>query len=201
MSITNPILTGFAPDPALIRVGDTYVLANSTFDWWPAVNLHVSRDLANWTAVRSPIREARQLDLRGVASSFGVWAPDISYAHGRYWLVATNVKSVHASFTDRTTTYLCGSVPVPEGTRTVRLRTRIRTSRYTYDYAFDDGPWQETGTWPDARILSDDYAWQHGRGFFTGATVGLCTVDMSGYRASATFTGFDYRPEAGEVRP
>lgn len=541
MPITNPVITGSAPDPALIRVDDTYVLANSTFDWWPAVNLHVSRDLANWTAVRSPIRESRQLDLRGIASSFGVWAPDISHAHGLYWLVVTNVKSVHASFTDctnylftcptldgewdgpypldgvgfdarlfhdtdgrtylvqqtcdfredrppfagvtlteldrgrlrlkphtqriiwagsaagsvegphlyhigdwyylfcaeggtgwehrvsvarsrtldagsfeecpgnplltsaddptlplqkqghaslvdtpdgdwyiaylcarpwhadddgtdcrgwctlgretalqriewavdgwpqvvggrhgrlevevshepveqhlpgavhddfteptldvawktprvpfdarmgtvgggklvlhgqgspadafdlsmvarpwrhfafdaevtlafepwnfqqmaglanyygntlwswiyltwddvhgrpslevcvndddRTATYLRGSVPVPEGTRTVRLRTRVRTSAYTYDYAFDDGPWRETGTWLDARVLSDDHAWQRGRGFFTGAYVGLCAVDMSGYRAPATFTGFDYRPVAGEARP
>lgn len=100
MPIVNPILTGSHPDPALIRVGETYYLANSTFEWWPAVNIHQSRDLEHWEPVQSPIDRRSQLDLRGDPSGFGVWAPDLTYAHGRFWLVYTDVKSVNASFTD-----------------------------------------------------------------------------------------------------
>ena len=29
----NPIVSGFYPDPTVLRVGDTYWLANSTFGW------------------------------------------------------------------------------------------------------------------------------------------------------------------------
>ena len=31
--VKNPILRGFHPDPSLIRVGDDYYLATSTFEW------------------------------------------------------------------------------------------------------------------------------------------------------------------------
>ena len=40
MKISNPVLTGFHADPSMIRVGDTYYIANSTFEWFPGVRLH-----------------------------------------------------------------------------------------------------------------------------------------------------------------
>ena len=43
MKISNPVLTGFHADPSMIRVGDTYYIANSTFEWFPGVRLHESR--------------------------------------------------------------------------------------------------------------------------------------------------------------
>ena len=46
MKIVNPILRGFHPDPSLIRVDDTYYIASSTFEWWPGVRIHASKDLA-----------------------------------------------------------------------------------------------------------------------------------------------------------
>lgn len=33
------------PDPSIIRVDDTYYIANSTFEWFPGVRLHESKDL------------------------------------------------------------------------------------------------------------------------------------------------------------
>ena len=33
--IQNPILRGFNADPSIIRVEDTYYIANSTFEWFP----------------------------------------------------------------------------------------------------------------------------------------------------------------------
>ena len=36
--VKNPILRGFHPDPSLIRVGDDYYLATSTFEWAPGPN-------------------------------------------------------------------------------------------------------------------------------------------------------------------
>lgn len=46
--IQNPILKGFHPDPSTIRVGDDYYVATSTFEWWPGIRLHHSRDLIDF---------------------------------------------------------------------------------------------------------------------------------------------------------
>ena len=50
-TIQNPILRGFCPDPCMIRTGDDYYIATSTFEWWPCVNLYHSKDLAHWEPV------------------------------------------------------------------------------------------------------------------------------------------------------
>ncbi|WP_458462749.1 family 43 glycosylhydrolase, partial [Paenibacillus sp.] len=45
--ITNPILPGFHPDPSICRAGEDYYIATSTFDWFPGVRIHHSRDLVH----------------------------------------------------------------------------------------------------------------------------------------------------------
>jgi len=90
--IRNPILRGFNPDPSIVRVGDDYFIATSTFEWFPGVQIHHSRDLVNWRLVSRPLRRASQLNLRGDPDSCGVWAPDLTYADGRFYLVYTDVK-------------------------------------------------------------------------------------------------------------
>jgi xylan 1,4-beta-xylosidase len=92
MTIRNPILRGFNPDPSIVRVGDDYYLATSTFEWFPGVQIHHSRDLANWTLVGRPLTRPSQLDMRGNPDSCGVWAPDLTYTDGRFHLMYTDVK-------------------------------------------------------------------------------------------------------------
>ena len=57
--IQNPILKGFNPDPSILRVGDDYYIATSTFEWFPGVQIHHSRDLVNWRLL-TPAAAARQ---------------------------------------------------------------------------------------------------------------------------------------------
>jgi xylan 1,4-beta-xylosidase len=98
--IRNPILPGFNPDPSICRVGEDYYIATSTFEWYPGVQIHHSRDLVNWTLVRRPLERASQLDMRGNPDSCGVWAPCLSYADGLFWLVYTDVKRLDGNFKD-----------------------------------------------------------------------------------------------------
>jgi len=98
--IRNPILPGFNPDPSICRVGDDYYIATSTFEWYPGVQIHHSRDLVEWRLLTRPLNRASQLDLRGEPDSCGVWAPCLSYADGRFWLVYTDVKRFDGSFKD-----------------------------------------------------------------------------------------------------
>jgi xylan 1,4-beta-xylosidase len=90
--IRNPILRGFNPDPSIVRVGDDYYVATSTFEWFPGVQIHRSRDLVHWQLVARPLVRASQLDMRGDPDSCGVWAPCLTHADGRFYLVYTDVK-------------------------------------------------------------------------------------------------------------
>jgi len=92
MTIRNPILTGFNPDPSIVRVGDDYYIATSTFEWFPGVQIHHSRDLVHWRLLTRPLCRPSQLNLLGDPDSCGIWAPCLSYAEGLYWLIYTDVK-------------------------------------------------------------------------------------------------------------
>jgi xylan 1,4-beta-xylosidase len=92
-TITNPILPGFNPDPSIVRVGDDYYLATSTFEWFPGVQIHHSKDLLHGRVVAHPLNRLSQLDLRGAPSSGGVWAPCLTYCDGLFYLIYTDVKA------------------------------------------------------------------------------------------------------------
>lgn len=98
--IRNPILPGFNPDPSICRVGEDYYIATSTFEWYPGVQIHHSRDLVNWTLVARPLNRAALLDMRGNPDSCGIWAPCLSHADGKFWLVYTDVKRLDGAFKD-----------------------------------------------------------------------------------------------------
>ena len=92
-AIRNPILPGFNPDPSILRVGRDYYIATSTFEWFPGVQIHHSRDLANWRLLTRPLVRRSQLDMLGNPDSGGIWAPCLSYADGVFHLIYTDVKS------------------------------------------------------------------------------------------------------------
>ncbi|WP_394619736.1 glycoside hydrolase family 43 protein [Lentzea sp. JNUCC 0626] len=87
----NPVLPGFHPDPSMIRVNGEFVVATSTFQWFPGVTLHRSTDLVTWEPLPHPLTRRAQLDLRGVPDSGGVWAPGLSHVDGTFHLVYTNM--------------------------------------------------------------------------------------------------------------
>ena len=90
--IRNPILPGFNPDPSIVRVGDDYYIATSTFEWYPGVQIHHSRDLVHWRLLTRPLDRASQLNMLGEPDSCGIWAPCLTHADGQFWLIYTDVK-------------------------------------------------------------------------------------------------------------
>lgn len=61
--IRHPLRPGFKPDPSLCHVGDDFDIASPTFEWYPGVQTHHSRDLVNWRLVApgqpaGPLRDA-----------------------------------------------------------------------------------------------------------------------------------------------
>ncbi len=98
--VSNPILRGFNPDPSALRVGDDYYIATSTFQWWPGVQIHHSKDLVNWHVICRPLDRVSQLDMNGIGDSDGIWAPCLKYHDGLFYLIYTNVMNSHGIFKD-----------------------------------------------------------------------------------------------------
>ena len=87
----NPILSGYYPDPSVIRVGEDYYLALSSFAHYPGLPIFHSRDLVSWTQIANAIDRPEQLDFSGRRVSEAVFAPDISFHDGIFYIVNTCV--------------------------------------------------------------------------------------------------------------
>lgn len=83
------------PDPSILRVGDNYYLAASTFHWQPAIQLFQSQDLANWQLIGHGLT-GDEVDLRGTNTPGGVWAPNLSYdvTTKRFWLTYSHMQNM-----------------------------------------------------------------------------------------------------------
>ncbi|MDX3456760.1 family 43 glycosylhydrolase [Streptomyces sp. ME02-8801-2C] len=99
-TVRNPVIRGFAPDPSLVRVGDWYYVATSSFEWFPTIPIHRSRDLAHWEYAGHVRGAAPGDSLVGVPDSGGVWAPSLSWDGERFWVVYSIVRSVGTPYFD-----------------------------------------------------------------------------------------------------
>src|SRR5215207_712162 len=88
---TNPILSGFYPDPSICRVGEDYYLVNSTFAYFPGIPVFYSRDLVQWTLKGHVMDRKSQMDLSGFGVSRGIFAPSIAYHKGIFYVTCTLV--------------------------------------------------------------------------------------------------------------
>lgn len=91
MKYRNPVIPGFYPDPSVCRVGDTFYLVCSSFQFFPGVPLFESKDLINWKQIGHVLTRENQLPLNGATSNGGIYAPTIRFDQGRFYMVTTNV--------------------------------------------------------------------------------------------------------------
>lgn len=91
----NPILAGGYPDPSICRVGDEFFMVNSSFEYFPALPIHKSKDLVNWELVGHGLNRLEQvsgqINLIDVQSNGGIHAPTIRFHNGKYYIMTTNV--------------------------------------------------------------------------------------------------------------
>lgn len=89
MKYKNPVHRGFFPDPSIVRVGEDYYKVNSSFQYFPAIPISHSKDLVHWELIGHAITDSEYLDLSKTLDSRGIWAPDISYYNGKFYIFAT----------------------------------------------------------------------------------------------------------------
>ena len=85
----NPVRRGFYPDPSVIRVGDDFYMVNSSFQYFPAIPISHSKDLVHWETIGHAVTNPDYLDLSAIKDSHGIWAPDIEYINGKFYIIAT----------------------------------------------------------------------------------------------------------------
>ncbi|KAH7119241.1 glycosyl hydrolase [Dactylonectria macrodidyma] len=63
MDQVEPIIPGFAPDPSVIRIEDTYFLVNSSFHLFPGLPIFASTDLSSWKHIGNALNRPSQMQL------------------------------------------------------------------------------------------------------------------------------------------
>ena len=93
----NPIINGGYPDPSIVRVENDFYIVNSSFEYFPALPIHHSKDLVNWEligyGIDRPSQGTGKVNLYDVQQQGGIHAPSIRYHDGLFYIVTTNVYS------------------------------------------------------------------------------------------------------------
>ncbi|KAL2114482.1 hypothetical protein VUR80DRAFT_5967 [Thermomyces stellatus] len=92
----NPIFPGFHPDPSCIFVpewDDTYFCAASSFNAFPGLPIHASKDLRDWRLIGYALNRPEQLPRLAETnrSTSGIWAPTLRYEDDTFWIFTTLV--------------------------------------------------------------------------------------------------------------
>lgn len=91
MKYENPVIKGFYPDPSVCKVKNKYYLVTSSFQYFPGIPLFESSDLVNWKQIGYCLTRKSQLDLDGIPSSCGIFAPTIRYHNDRFYVTSRNI--------------------------------------------------------------------------------------------------------------
>ena len=89
-SAGNPIIWADFPDPAVIRVGDTYYMSNTTMHMCPGLPIMKSKDLVNWEMVGYAYQKLEDNDettLQNGRNMYGKgsWASSLRYHNEMYY--------------------------------------------------------------------------------------------------------------------
>lgn len=91
ITLVNPVLSGFYPDPSAIKVGTDYYLVNSTFSYFPGLPVFHSKDLKNWKQVGNAIDRTSQMQFLKQRTTRGLFAPGLSHHNGTFYITCTNI--------------------------------------------------------------------------------------------------------------
>ncbi len=86
MTYTNPIVLCDYSDPDVIRVGDTFYMTASSFNFMPGLPILLSKDLVNWTLVNYAIKRIPLSVYDSPQNAKGIWAPSLRYHEGVFYI-------------------------------------------------------------------------------------------------------------------
>jgi beta-xylosidase len=124
----NPLIPGFAPDPSIVFVDDTYYLVNSTFHVFPGLPIYASHDLIHWKQICNAINRREQLSLKHsdtklfpqpngevMLATGGLYAPTIRYHDGTFYVVCTNILHLRGQTEDKSENFIVSTRDIWKG--------------------------------------------------------------------------------------
>ena len=85
-SYRNPVLCCDYSDPDVIRVGDTYYMTASSFNYVPGLPILTSAELVNWRLVNYALPNIPEPGYEIPRHACGVWAPAIRWHDGFFYI-------------------------------------------------------------------------------------------------------------------
>ena len=89
MTVPNPLIPGFNPDPSIVLADGAYYLVTSTFEYLPGIPVYRSTDLVSWRHIGNVATRPEQAGVADVATGGGVWAPTIRYHDDVFYVIVT----------------------------------------------------------------------------------------------------------------
>lgn len=110
----NPILHLDYSDPDVVRVGDTYYMTASSFNYMPGLPILESKDLVNWKLINYAVKHLPYEVYNSPAHAKGIWAPSIRYHENKFWIFVgmpdegifmTNTEDIYGEWSPLTCVY------------------------------------------------------------------------------------------------
>ena len=81
----NPVLPGSHPDQTVLKVGDDFYTAGSSFHWTPNFPIYHSTDLVHWKVVSNVVSPTWTGIIGEDGPKDGTWQGALAYFAGKYW--------------------------------------------------------------------------------------------------------------------
>ena len=76
-------------------MGDTFYLVNSSFEYFPGIPIHKSKDLINWELIGHGLNRQEQcaesINLHNVQDNGGIYAPTLRHHNGIFYIITTTI--------------------------------------------------------------------------------------------------------------
>lgn len=81
----NPVIPGSHPDQTLLKVGNDYYAAGSSFHWAPNFPIYHSTDLVHWEIISNVVSPSFSVVVANQGPKDGTWQGALARFAGKYW--------------------------------------------------------------------------------------------------------------------
>ncbi|MFF4028805.1 family 43 glycosylhydrolase [Streptomyces sviceus] len=89
MTLPNPLIPGFNPDPSCVLVDGAYYLVTSSFEYLPGLPVYRSTDFVTWQHIGNVATRQEQVGVGQSPAGAGVWAPTLRYRDGLFHVIVS----------------------------------------------------------------------------------------------------------------
>jgi xylan 1,4-beta-xylosidase len=89
MTLPNPLIPGFNPDPSCVLADGVYYIVTSSFEYLPGLPVYRSADFVTWEHIGNVATREEQVGVAHSPAGAGVWAPTLRYHGGLFFVIVS----------------------------------------------------------------------------------------------------------------